>query len=339
MKKKLNKCRKIYICHTYYHVLVTLTKEVDRENDVSIVLANTIPQCEDLFHSLSKSKLFKNIYLFDEVKYQKEGYKPSRLGKFGGLFTNYRFKKMIKPNFELKKTSYTDYYIYNDATYLGYYLRANKIYYNLLEDAKDSYKVLDNYIKIDYFKSFKHIILGFAYETLFYHGKSKYSKIVEVNDAKGIKIPQDKIKVSNKREMFDRLKEEQKLEIYNLFINNKEIPMKNENAILILTQPLFNDLMVKTIEMQRIVYQEIIENYCKGFEIVIKPHPRDTFNYEEYFIGVRVMNKNIPTEILNFNPNIRFKKAITVSSSSVDSIDFVEEKIYLGFDWLKKYDK
>ncbi|PKC52200.1 LST-domain-containing protein [Rhizophagus irregularis] len=208
---------------------------------------------------------------------------------------------MIKPSFQLSKLTYYEINIYNDWTYMGYFLRSNKIYYNLLEDAKDSFKVLDNYVKIDYKKSLLHKILGFAFETLYFHGKSKYAKVVEVND--------------------DLVEE--------LGIN--------KDSALILSQPLFQDAMVDTEDIQERVYRDIIDIYCKGLEVYIKPHPRDTFNYEKVFNDVKVINKNLPIEILDFNPYINFNKAITISSSSINGIDIVDEKIYLGFDWLKRY--
>ncbi|AMQ07885.1 polysialyltransferase family glycosyltransferase [Sporosarcina psychrophila] len=330
--------KKVYICFTYYHVLITLVKEISNIGDADIVICDSIPEHEKLFDSLNEARIFSNVYIFSEEKYKSDRRNNSRSGKIGNLITNYKLKKIIRPTFELKKSTYKEVNIYNDWTYLGYYLRANKIYYTLLEDAKDSYKVLENYVKIDYHKSVIRKIFGFIFESSYFYGKSKYSKTVEVNDEQDLKIPRKKIRVKNKKEMFSKLTEEQKQKIYMIFTSNEEVEsFTYGNSVLILSQPLFEDSMVQTEKIQREVYQDIIDTYCNDLNIVVKPHPRDNFNYEDSFKNVHVKDKNLPSEILNFNPNIKYKKAITVSSSSINGIDFVEEKVYLGFDWLKKY--
>lgn len=330
---------KIYICHTYYHVLISIIKEISSNANADIVICDTIPEGEKIVGSLKKSGIFKNVFEFSEKKYKNNSLNRSRFGKLEILFINSKYKKMIKPSFQLNKDIYKEVNIFNDWTYLGYYLRANKIYYNLLEDAKDSYKVLENYVRINYKKPLLHKFFGFALETSYFHGKSKYSKVVEVNDDNEIKIPKEKIRVNNKNEMFSKLAEGQLKSIYSIFTEDEIETVINKNSILILSQPLYEDSMVQTEEYQKKVYQDIIDQYCKDVDVYIKPHPRDNFDYGKEFCNVKIINKNIPTEILNFNPNIKFKKAITVSSSSINGIDFVDEKIYLGFDWLKNYNK
>ncbi|MDF2946610.1 MAG: hypothetical protein K0S51_1289 [Bacillales bacterium] len=332
--------KKLYICFTFYHVLVTLMKEISSDYTADIVICDTIPEYEGLIDSLKDSGIFNNVYEFKEKKYQESGFLNfKRFIRVRNLFVNQIIKKNINPSFELKKSTYSEVNIFNDWTYIGYYLRANKIYYNLLEDAKDSYKVLGNYFKIDYYKPFKHRLLSRIFETQFFHGKSKYSKVVEVNSADGISIPKDKLRITPKDNMFKNLTNEDKIKIYNIFMSDKVSPTLEQNSILILTQPLFEDKIVKFSEIQKNVYEIIINEYCieKGLNPVIKPHPRDNFNYELEFSNIKVINKNLPTEILNFNPQIKFAKAITVTSSSIGGIDFVDEKISLGFEWLRQF--
>ena len=45
----------------------------------------------------------------------------------------------------------------------------------------------------------------------------------------------------------------------------------------------------------------------------------------------------MPIEVLKFNSNIKFDKAVTIVSSSIKSLDFVDEKIEYGFEYLDKY--
>lgn len=333
------KSRKLYICLTYYHILVTLVKEIDNRDDVDIVICNTIPEYERISESLLNSGIFKNVFLFDEKYYQMNNpLEKKQLGKIGKLLSGWKIRKAISPPSGLLIKSYNDINIFNDTANIAYYIRANGVYYNLLEDAKDSYKVLDKYMEIDYEKSLKQKLFGFALETLYYYGKSKYSKMIEVNDDQGLKVPPEKIVVSNKQVMFGSLNDEQKKRIFEIFMYGKEQEISYDSrAVLILTQPLFEDGIVKAVDVQKDIYRDIIDSYCEGERIFIKPHPRDNFDYPKYFEFATIMNKDLPTEILEFNSKVKFRKAITVTSTSIFGIDFIDEKVYLGFDWLSKY--
>lgn len=331
--------RKIYICFTYYHVLVTLVKEIMSEAEVDIVICDTIPEYQKLVESIKSVNLFTNIYYFSEKKYQNKNIlNTNKNSKLRLLLVNQRIKNNIITDFSLGKSNYDEVNIYHDWTYIGYYLRANRIKYNLLEDAKDSFKVLDNYVKVDYKKTIKNRILGYVYETLFFHGKSKYAKVIEINDYHGTNLPKDKVRVKSKKDMFEKLSDEEKQKIYNVFIRDKtNIDFQAGYSILILTQPLYQDNMVESNEIQKRVYEDILSEHCSDGNVFIKPHPRDDFDYSNHFSNVTVIDKNIPIEVLDFNPKVKIMKAITISSSSIYGIDFVEEKIYLGFEWLKKY--
>jgi len=328
----------VYICFTYYHILVSIVKEINKVNNklVDIIICSTIPNYELISKSLEKTNIFSEIIFFDEKKYQiNDPLGKKKISTFDFLFFNSFVKKNIIVDFKIKGF-YKEVNIYNDATNLGYYLRANRIYYNLLEDAKDSYKVLKNYMKINYRKKLKYNF--FSFETYFYHGKSKFSKFVEVNDSNGLQIPMKKVLVENKKQMFEKLTNEQKMIIYQIFIPNDDVPIDcNYQSVLILTQPLFQDNLVKSKEIHKQIYKDILLNYCKNSKVFIKPHPRDDFDYFNNFLNVVVIDKDIPIEILNFNQKVKFKTAITVSSSSIYGIEFISQLIYLGFEWLKNY--
>jgi hypothetical protein len=332
----------VYICLTYYHVLITIIKEINKnaEKKVDIVICSTIPNYQKLISSLNRSSIFSKVIFFDEKKYQIE--KPLQrniYGKLHFLFFNHYIKKKIIVDFKIKKV-YKEVNIFNDAANIGYYLRAKKIFYNLLEDGYDHYKILKNYIKIEYNdKKFRHRF--FSFESYFYHGNSKYSKIVEVNDSDGLDIPKEKIIVNKKKDMFDKLNETDKKKIYSIFILD-DFPMNlflKTKKVLLLTQPFYNDGMLKTESSQIRLYNDIIKRYLSSSIVFIKPHPRDEVSYKTLSKVCQIVDKNIPIEVLNFNDKIKFNTVVTVSSSSIHGIDFVDEKIFLGLDFLKKYDE
>ena len=109
-------------------------------------------------------------------------------------------------------------------------------------------------------------------------------------------------------------------------------------TLLILTQPIFKDNFVPTLETQKQIYLDIInENKDKYEEIYVKPHPRDDYPYEQIDSSICVIDKKIPTEVFNFMNKILFTKAITINSTAIYNMKFVEEKEMLGLKHISSY--
>ena len=86
-------------------------------------------------------------------------------------------------------------------------------------------------------------------------------------------------------------------------------------------------------EQQKIeAYKKIIHDYGKGYNIVIKVHPRDKTNYEAIFPGCLIISKLFPAELFNVL-NISFTRGVTIFSSAIYNIENIEEKIFLGVEW------
>ncbi len=70
---------------------------------------------------------------------------------------------------------------------------------------------------------------------------------------------------------------------------------------------------------------------------MLKQHPRDLLDYEQAFPGVVVLSGRFPMEMLNFVENLTFDRVISVFTV-VDSLHFVREKIFLGDDFMDRYE-
>ena len=321
--------KKLYICNTIYHLYIVLIKEIKSNDIVDIVISDTITNYEKLYDSISKSKIFNKVMIVKESKIVINE-EPARIVDI--LKGNKRFinDSYLEIGFDYK--NYENIYIFNDWTKIGIYLIANKINYNLIEDGLNSLKSIDK-LGFRNYNIFYKMLDCLDLHTLF-RGQSKYCKSIEVNDVDGIKIPLNKVVEVPREELISKLSNEEKMKIYNIFIKNDNIKNDiNGESVIILTQPLLMDKLVKTPEEQIKVYKSIVDKYYnQNYNIVIKPHPRDDvqYNFENCFI----MEKLIPIEILNFNSNIKFSKAITVFSTAIDGINFVEEKVNLGFDYI-----
>ena len=68
---------------------------------------------------------------------------------------------------------------------------------------------------------------------------------------------------------------------------------------------------------------------------MIKPHPRDKFDFDKYFPTIPVLRTYIPMQLLNFMgvmPHI----AVTVNSTAISSLPNNVEKIMIGTKVNKK---
>ena len=147
------------------------------------------------------------------------------------------------------------------------------------------------------------------------------------------------------------------IKLPNYFIKNKKILFKNYNEInidhndvkylqkyfnfnvsiknnsnILFTQPLSEDNVISEKEKIKI-YEEIIYKYNIN---VIKPHPRETTNWENVFKNIKVIDSNFPSELLIIYSN-KINSICTIFSTSIFAFDnYVKKIIFIG---TKKYKK
>jgi hypothetical protein len=122
------------------------------------------------------------------------------------------------------------------------------------------------------------------------------------------------------------------MEKYTDFKTKQDILLRK--TVLLIPQPIF----INDFEKQAKMYKDILKKYNNSdYMIYIKPHPRDTLNYKKYFTESTVLEKYFPLEVLNLNQKFHFDIAITVFSTSIDVLEFVDQKIVLGMDFLDSY--
>lgn len=72
-------------------------------------------------------------------------------------------------------------------------------------------------------------------------------------------------------------------------------------------------------------------------QILIKLHPRNILDYAEEFPEHIVLGGMFPTEVLNFIPELYFKRVISVFTVP-DAIHFAEDVLFLGKDFMNQYE-
>lgn len=344
---------RVYVCHTYYHVYVACLKELnlpaDRQKNADLILSTMSNDFGDLKSRAQKCGLFENVYLFDE----KEDITFPEVMKYhqnhGSLILNLisRMKytrllgKMQQDYVPVNFKEYQDIYVFCDSDPIGYYLSYKKIPYHALEDGLDCISTYDT-ARYDNRGHFKLKAFLASLNLIFIqNGWAKYCIDMEVNDKSVLPCPCPKYIEKPRAELVNGLNEKGKNLLVHLFIadmdeiSRKLSISKGKNKILLLTEPLC------ALDVRKRIFQDCIEQYgrIEGEDsvILIKPHPRDALDYHEVFPEYIILDGKFPMEVLNFIPGLMFRRVISVFTV-VHSIQFAEEIVYLGEDFMDQYE-
>lgn len=351
MKERVMKER-IYVCHTYYHVYVACLKELNLEPEerggATLVLSTMSNDFGDLQSRAQSCGLFEAVYLFDE----KEDVNFPEIMKYhvdrGNLFLNLlariRYTKLLgkaqQPYVPVDFKEYRDIYVFCDSDPIGYYLSWKKLPYHALEDGLDCISTYDTarydnrgHFKLKAFLASKNLIF-------MQNGWAKYCLDMEVNDISILPYPCPKYIEKSRQELAERLTKEDRALLVRLFIENiEEIQEKTATGkenVLLLTEPLCE------LPVRERIFRDCIDLYGqpKGTDavVLIKPHPRDLLPYETLFPEHIILDRKFPMEVLNYIEGLTFRRVISVFTV-VRNISFAEEIVYLGEDFMDRYEE
>lgn len=346
--------RRIYICHTFYHVYIACLKELNRDRreqgEASLMLSSLSNDFGTLPGRAADSGLFGEVIPFDE---KGEDFFPelSRLHRDrGSLWRNLiqrirftrRFGRLQEPYVPVDLRSYGEIYVFCDSDPIGYYLNTHRIYYHALEDGLDCIKYYDT-ARYDNRGHFGLKAWMAARNLIFIqNGYAKYCLDMEVNDISALKYSCPKYIEKPRRELTKALGSREREILVSIFMENKRELLETvragegeEKRLLVLTEPLCD------LETRKRIFQDIIAQYRwidgKKASIVLKPHPRDVLDYRELFPDYVVLDKGFPLEILNFVEGLFFDRVVSVFTVP-DAIQFAGEKVFLGEDFMDKYE-
>lgn len=341
----------IYVCHTYYHVFVSVLKELNKPQDMqghaTMVLSKMSTDFETLKERLEKSGLFEEVIEFDEKVPDffpdVMEWKKDRGNIVANMYGRIRYTKLLAKreaefiNVDYKK--YDEIYVYCDSDPIGVYLNQNRIYYHAVEDGLDTLKPLvrskfDNRGAWKVKKFFSKVLnLTFICD-----GYSKYCLDMEVNNIACIDDDPDVYKEVPRKELMKALTQEQKNIVLKIFVKDLaklesqiEASGKCDDGIILLTEPLC------TLDVRERLFKDLVEEYSKKGTVFIKPHPRDELDYNKLFPDLFVFDRTVPMEMLCFFDKLRYKTIVSVYTQ-LGLIDFVDEKIELGHDFMDKYE-
>lgn len=343
---------RIYVCHTYYHVYVTCLKELalpkECQGKATLVLSMMSNDFGNLKERAEACGLFEEVVMFDE----KEDVFFPALQKYhtdkGNLVLNMlsrikytkMFGRLEKAYVPVDFRQYRDVYVFCDSDPIGYYLSYEKIYYHALEDGLNCIQYYDT-ARYDNRGHFELKAWMAAHNLIFIqNGYAKYCLDMEINDLSVVPYPCKKYIEVPRAGLVDRLTAEDKDLLIRLFIEDMDellaqLKQGAEDKVLVLTEPLCS------LDVRRRLFADVIEEYGvvegKKGQVLIKPHPRDVLDYRKEFSEYIVLNAMFPMEILNFIPGLKFRRVVSVATVP-NGIKFAEEVLFLGEDFLDKYE-
>lgn len=342
---------RIYVCHTYYHVYITLLKEFalpkEEQGKATLVLSKMSSDFADLKERLEKQNLFEEVVEYDEKpfwffkeldKYKKDYHNFVKNTVNRIIFTK-KFAKLQAPYVPVDFKEYKEIYVFCDSDPIGYYLSANRIRYHALEDGLNCLVYVDG-ARYDNRAHFKIKAFLSALNLIFIqNGYGKYCIDMEINSMEGILYPIKKHKVVPRADLYARLTPEEKEIIISVFVKDKDRLLGNMSSLkqgqknyLILTEQLCD------FETRKRIFADLIEQYGKDAQICIKPHPRDELDYAAIFPDNLVLDKLVPMEVFNCLGEQFFDLAISVFTD-VTGIYFAKETLRLGADFMDKYEE
>lgn len=349
MNKQKSKGR-IYVCHTYYHVYVSILKEFSlpkvEQGKATLVLSKLSTDFEKLKERVAEVGIFAEIYEYNEkrqneypelAKYCVEG-KNIVVNMIRRIIMTKKFGKLCERDIPVDFEKYQDIYVYCDIDPIGYYLNWKHIPYHAMEDGLNCLKNF-NMARYDnrgffWLKAFLSSKLNLIFVQ---DGYGKYCIDMEVNDLSVIQHPYYKYVEVSRQKLVDRLTPEEKDILLRVFVRDLD-GIKSQiqegmgqDKIMILTEPLCD---LKTRER---LFRDLIEEYEKEGQVYIKPHPRDLLDYKKLFAEYPQFDATMPMEMLNFFDGFRIKKIVSVFTE-LDEIKFADEMIRLGPDFMDKYE-
>ncbi|MCQ2521825.1 MAG: glycosyltransferase family 52 protein [Lachnospiraceae bacterium] len=347
--------KRIYVCHTFYHVLVTFLKElslpVEEQGKATLVLSKMSNDFGALKEQIEKTGYFEDVLWFDEKRETffpaLDKYKKNRGNIVINMFYRIRFvrkfAKLQAPYVPVDFREYENIYVFCDSDPIGIYLNMNHIYYHAMEDGLDCLKTLDS-ARVGNIGHFE-LKEKFARKNLIFmeNGHSKYCIDMEVNNRSVIKYDFEKYVEVPRAPLYERLTPEDKDLLLRAFVANKEeietsigLMKAGRESVLILSDPLCD------LETRKRIMDDLLATYGKAKDgsdaiVFIKPHPRDVLDYKANYPNLPQFDAKVPMGLLSFVEGIHCTKVVSVFTE-LSAITYAEEKIRLGGEFMDQYE-
>lgn len=206
--------------------------------------------------------------------------------------------------------------------------------FELLEDGALNY--IDNDPSIKWknnrFSKFKKLLLGPTFISKSRVGTERTCTKIHLTGLMDAEIMNDpRVEVNSFEKMWNASSCEKKKRILEILcIDRLDIEAIKQRDVILLTDP-FSEHEIISEGAKINLYKQIV-NYIGGEKkLVIKVHPREITNYNDYFKEAYIIKERIPVQILSMI-GIKFKAVYTICSTASLDFPYQYDLVYFGTD-------
>lgn len=318
----------LYVCHTAYQTFISCIRAMRTAQKPDILLgAGALPGARGLGERLVSSGLFRQVMLFDE----QGGTPPLYKNPLAVLLAQHPMHRRYieqKRGLRVDWHRYGRVYFYNDWNDLARYAQDCGARYILCEDAFSGHTLPEHPWRKQQAAEPGYRLrraLGYGY---LYWGAYKGTAAIETECLAKTGPWADNFIEDSKAALFASVREAEKPVLARIFVA-APLPKEAPNPLLLLTRPFLDDGLVPDADAQRAVFAGVLARYGQGYTVFIKPHPRDAVEYGGAFPDAILLDKNMPSEVLNVAFPFRFARAVTVGSTALNTLTCADEKLML----------
>jgi len=321
--KMLNKYN-TYICYSEFHLFIALVNVLFDKTKSSYILCPS--EIKGLVYSIDIENC---VFLFYEKQKIEEAWDEfKKKNKYSFFKYKAGLKSIVTSLFPIAKYdvifSRSFFFVFNDGTpfvlYLLIYYASS--YFTLFEEGELIYSTR-RLVRNDIIKR----VMGFPLP----FGRSAQIKNVQV------RFPERLPRYLKKKSSFFDInmmvnhisKEEQKSLLSAFGVPVDSVITDDRKNVLLITQPLSEDTIISEDEKIKL-YKSVIAPYMNGYNIYIKPHPRETTDYSLLIDKRYILPSHFPVELFVFL-SFNFDVAITLFSTAIHLIP-AKTTIILGLD-------
>lgn len=352
--QKLSARKRVYVCHTFYHVYVSMLKECRLRRNAGLeyrkadlILSTMSIDFGNIKERIEKNGFFENVFWFHEKRYTEIPhllkYKKDR-GLILNILQRIRYERLLSKEQEkyvpVDFKAYQEIYVFCDIDPIGYYLNFHKIRYHAMEDGLDCLVLFDD-ARYDNRGAFNFKVKLAEKNIIFIqNGYAKYCIDMEVNDLSKLKYTMPKYVECPHKLLVEELNDEDKDDIVSCFLENADDirnmfadkAVSDKAKILVLTEEILEP------EVRETMVGDVIRQYGDGKMVFIKPHPRDQMDYKNIFPDCTVFDRKFPMEMFNYIKGLHFNQVYSFLTV-LSAIEFADECINLGNDFVDIYAK
>lgn len=124
--------------------------------------------------------------------------------------------------------------------------------------------------------------------------------------------------------------------VLNIFNATEAEAVSHQKTCLLLTYPMAQRLGI-TFSEQYYIYAQLLDIFAGECKVHIKPHPDDNGVYDGRYKNSHIIDKAIPSELLWYVAKTKYCKAVSVISSSLNSLTEFEIGIAINQEFSTHY--